>query len=189
VIRQAISCDICGREMQNPNHWFVVYDRGPEFRMTRWNTRTRLRPEARHLCGQTCLHKLVDDFMARTISERTSTATADKADQPQPEKAQPEKEKQTQQSGIKPADASLAAAPPQTTPIRPAVPIPHTYPDTYIDDYESSARLITPIEPERKPNDAPLTSPSYSSRSWRADAWKREREREQREATHRRSIA
>jgi hypothetical protein len=116
VIRQAISCDICGREMQNPNHWFVVYDRGPEFRMTRWNTRTRLRPEARHLCGQTCLHKLVDDFMARTISERTSTATADKADQPQPEKAQPEKEKQTQQSGIKPADASLAAAPPQTTP-------------------------------------------------------------------------
>ena len=29
--------------MQNPNHWFVVYDRGPEFRMTRWNTRTRLR--------------------------------------------------------------------------------------------------------------------------------------------------
>jgi hypothetical protein len=184
VIRQAISCDICGTEMQNPNHWFVVYDGAAEFRMTRWNTRTRLRPEARHLCGQTCLHKLVDDFMARTISERVSTS-AEKADQPQPEN-----EKKTQQSGIKPAGASLTSAPPPTTPIRPPMPIPQTYPDTYIDDYESSARLITPIEPERRPtSETPAATPSYSSRSWRAEAWKREREREQREATHRRSIA
>ena len=123
--------------------------------------------------------------MARTISERASTTAADKSDQPQPEK-----ETKTQQSEIKPADASLTAAPTQTTPIPPAAPIAPTYPDTYIDDYESSARLITPIEPEPKPaSDAPITTPSYSSRSWRADAWKREREREQREATYRRSIA
>ena len=175
--------------MQNPNHWFVVYDGGPEFRMTRWNSRTRLRPDARHLCGQTCLHKLVDDFMVRTISDRVTT-TADKAGQPQPEKARPEqaqreKEKKAPPPAIKPVEASLAAESPQTTPIqRPAVHIP----DTYIDDYESSARLITPIEPDRNSNtDAPVTAPSYSSRSWRADAWKRERER--REATHRRSIA
>jgi hypothetical protein len=180
--------------MQNPNHWFVVHDGGPEFRMTRWNTRTRLRPDARHLCGQTCLHKLVDDFMARTTFDRATT-TADKAGQPQSEKVQPEqsqreKEKKTPPPAIKPVEASLTAGTPQTTPIRPAVPIPNTYPDTYIDDYESSARLITPIEPDRNSNtDAPLTAPSYSSRSWRADAWKREREREQREATHRRSIA
>jgi hypothetical protein len=176
--------------MQNPNHWFVVYDGGPEFRMTRWNTRTRLRPDARHLCGQTCLHKLVDDFMARTISDRAS-AIPDKSDQPQLEK-----QNKTQQSGIKPASATLTAAPPPATSIRPAAPIPQTYPqtypDTYIDDYESSARLITPIEPESEPkpnSDAPAAAPSYSSRSWRADAWKRERERGQREATHRRSIA
>jgi hypothetical protein len=180
--------------MQNANHWFVVYDGGPEFRMTRWSPRTRLRPKARHLCGQTCLHKLVDDFMARTISDRAATM-ADKAGHPQPEKAQPEpsqreKEKKAPPPAIKAVEASLTAGPPQTAPIRAAVPIPHTYPDTYIDDYESSARLITPVEPERKPDtDAPVTAPNHSSRSWRADAWKREREREQREATHRRSIA
>jgi hypothetical protein len=188
VIRQAISCDICGREMQNPNHWFVVYDGGPEFRMTRWNTRTRLRPDARHLCGQTCLHKLVDDFMARTVSDRASAAP-DKSGQPELAK-----EKKTQQSGIKPAGATLTATTPPATSIRPAAPIPHAYPqtcpDTYIDDCESSARLITPIEPARKADsDAPAPAPSYSSRGWRADAWKRERERERREATHRRSIA
>ena len=164
--------------MQNPNHWFVVYDGGPEFRMTRWNARMRLRPEARHLCGQTCLHKLVDDFMARTISERASTTTtADKAEKPLPEK-----EKKTPRPEIKPAATSLAAPPSHTTPFRPVSPIP----DTYTDAYESSARLITPIEPDRRPDSA---GPSYNSHSWRTGAWKREREREQREAAHRRSIA
>jgi hypothetical protein len=82
VIRQAISCDICGTEMQNPNHWFVVFDRGAEFRMTCWNSRSRLRSDARHLCGQTCLHKLVDEYMARTIADRAAAST----EQPQSEK-------------------------------------------------------------------------------------------------------
>ena len=70
MIRQAISCDICSREMQNPNHWFVVYDRGAELRVIRWGMRPRLRASARHLCGQTCLHKLVDEFMARPAAQR-----------------------------------------------------------------------------------------------------------------------
>jgi len=26
VIRQAISCDICGTEKKQTNHWFVAYD-------------------------------------------------------------------------------------------------------------------------------------------------------------------
>jgi hypothetical protein len=86
VIRQAISCDICGTEMQNPNHWFVVFDRGAEFRMSRWNSRTRLRPDARHLCGQTCLHKLVDEYMARTIADRAPAS----AEEPQSEKKAPQ---------------------------------------------------------------------------------------------------
>jgi hypothetical protein len=181
VIRQAISCDICSREMQNPNHWFVVYDGGPEFRMTRWNARMRLRPDARHLCGQTCLHKLVDDFMARTIAERASTTGPANSDQPEKEKKTP---------GVKPVDTALTVAPAPTMQSRPTAPVPDTYRDTSIDDYESSARLITPIGSDRKPTiDAAATTPSYNSRSWRADAWKREREREQREATHRRSIA
>jgi hypothetical protein len=68
VIRQAISCDICGTEMLNANHWFVAYDRGPELRIGVWNPRIRLRASARHLCGHKCLHKFVDDFMARTRS-------------------------------------------------------------------------------------------------------------------------
>ena len=70
MIRQAISCDICGTEKKQTNHWFVAYEQGGELRVSGWNTRNRLRPGSKHLCGQTCLHKLVDDFMARALTAR-----------------------------------------------------------------------------------------------------------------------
>jgi len=70
VIRQAISCDICGTEKKQTNHWFVAYDQGEELRVSGWNTRNRLRPGYKHLCGQTCVHKLVDEFMARSFTAR-----------------------------------------------------------------------------------------------------------------------
>ncbi len=72
MIRQAISCDICGTEMLNANHWFVANDRGPELRISAWSARNRTRAGVRHLCGHKCLHKLVDDFMAKTLSARAS---------------------------------------------------------------------------------------------------------------------
>ena len=68
VIRQAISCDICGTEKKQTNHWFVAYDQGGELRVSGWSSRNRLRPGSKHLCGQTCLHKLVDEFMAQTLA-------------------------------------------------------------------------------------------------------------------------
>jgi hypothetical protein len=70
VIRQAISCDICGTEKLQTNHWFVAYDQVEELRVSGWNTRNRLRPGYKHLCGQTCVHKLVDEFMARSFTTR-----------------------------------------------------------------------------------------------------------------------
>ena len=80
VIRQAISCDICGTEKKQTNHWFVAYDQGGELRVSGWNSRNRLRPGSKHLCGQTCLHKLVDDFMARAISARPPQSAAEEAE-------------------------------------------------------------------------------------------------------------
>ncbi|MGP8251865.1 MAG: hypothetical protein ACLQHF_07505, partial [Terracidiphilus sp.] len=70
MIRQAISCDICGSEKRQTNHWFVSYELGGELRMSGWSSRHRLRPGSKHLCGQTCLHKLVDEFMAKSIAVR-----------------------------------------------------------------------------------------------------------------------
>src|SRR5581483_6717072 len=70
VIRQAISCDICGRDKQQTNHWFVAYEHGSELRISGWRSQVRMSTKAKHLCGQTCMHKLVDDFMARAIASR-----------------------------------------------------------------------------------------------------------------------
>ena len=163
MIRQAISCDICGTEMQNSNHWFVVYDRGVEFRMSRWNARTRLRAGARHLCGQTCLHKLVDDFMARTLSERSPAAIAEK----------PAVEKKSHPVAAERNDRSLTATAAYAIPARPA-PV-H---DPCIDAYDSSAGLIAPIESDRARDlDLGAMTPTFNSRAWRAEAWKREQQR------------
>lgn len=83
MIRQAITCDICGSEKKQTNHWFVAYEQGGELRVSGWNSRNQLRAASKHLCGQTCLHKLVDDFMARTLSVRPQLAGSDEADSSQ----------------------------------------------------------------------------------------------------------
>ena len=75
MIRQAISCDICGTEKKQTNHWFVAYDQGEELRVSGWNSHNRLRPGSKHLCGQACVHKLVDEFMARALTTRVPQAT------------------------------------------------------------------------------------------------------------------
>ena len=74
MIRQAISCDICGAEKRQTNHWFVAYTQGGELRVTGWNANRRMRAGSKHLCGQTCLHKLVDEFIAGTMGSRTPLA-------------------------------------------------------------------------------------------------------------------
>lgn len=157
MIRQAISCDICAREMQNPNHWFVVYDRGAELRVVRWASRPRLRTNVRHLCGQTCLHKLVDEFTAR------------------------------------PASQLGAGGPPEQTqaPLVSSTAVATTRPAKCPDDFESSARLITPNEPAAPSHCEPAAVPPLAvvPRTSHAEAWKREREREQRATAGRRSIA
>ncbi len=178
MIRQAISCDICGTDMQQTNHWFVVYEHGVELRIRGWNTRTRLFAGARHLCGQTCLHKLVDDFMARTLSARAPSAVADKHGV----------------GGEIPAiaprriDASLTSVASHAVPVRPA----QQGLDRYIDEYESSARLVplpdSAANASGIPANLPAATRAYNTPGWRAEAWKREREREERN-TRQRSIA
>jgi hypothetical protein len=175
VIRQAISCDICGMEKKQTNHWFVAYEQGGELRVSGWNSRNRLRPGSKHLCGQTCLHKLVDDFMARALKARVPQAAVNNA------------ASDTQDKVLKQAlgtDTSLTSS-------------------TAFDDadFESSARLIptpAPVAPARPPLRMPIElvaaaarpradeavipvddePPRFASRNGRAAAWERERERE-----------
>jgi hypothetical protein len=162
VIRQAISCDICGTEKKQTNHWFAAHEQGGELRLCGWTSRNRSRAGSKHLCGQTCLHKLVDEFMARSLSSRMQPATAE------PPEAR-----------AAATDTSLTSASPSAD----AEPAPRIVasaaPLLPIRSLVSAAAVATPSgEP-----------PTYSRRAWRAEAWERERERELRSTGRRPDIA
>jgi hypothetical protein len=153
VIRQAISCDVCGNEKKQTNHWFVAYEQSGELRVSGWSSRNRLRPGTKHLCGQTCLHKLVDDFMAKAIGQKSQGA------------AQSERE-----TDFAKTDASLtsraayddfASSARLITPTAAISAMPAA----------AHSNIVIPLPEE----------PHYASRNWRAEAWEREREREMRQ--------
>ncbi len=173
MIRQAISCDICGTEKKQTNHWFVAYDQGEELRVSGWNSRNRLRPGSKHLCGQTCLHKLVDDFLARTLTSRLPRgAQIDEDDELIVPAARNDTSlttvETTQVAAAKEIAASskLIAAPAPISTARPPLRM----------QMELVALPLKARDEEAAV--AVNESPRYASRNWRAAAWERERERE-----------
>lgn len=173
MIRQAISCDICATEKKQTNHWFVAYEQGGELRVSGWQSRNRLRPGSKHLCGQTCLHKLVDEFMAKAIAFKPQKGSASFV------------EVQDEAEGT---DASLTSSAAYvessarliSPPARPTEPTP----------FKATAELVT-IQPRSDSSEGftPDEPPRYASRNWRAEAWERERERELRAVERRPDIA
>jgi hypothetical protein len=160
LIRQAISCDICGAEMVSANHWFVAYDRGPELRIAPWTGENRSRAKARHLCGHKCLHKLVDDFMARTQNAPAVAATS--SSQALCDRSAPH---------INPAMA---------TPIRRGAPAV----------FASHLQSVSLPAQHFDAMDEHLLRSEKGRRDLRAEAWKRERQRaEEQSVSPRRSIA
>ena len=186
MIRQAISCDICAAEKRQTNHWFVAYEQNGELRVSGWTSRHRLRPDSKHLCGQTCLHKLVDEFIAKSVAQRAQRAG--EAEEAEAELALPNDTSLTN-AHLATANRSNAAV---------------------AEEIESSARLIAPPEPAApkpmyRPQTEVVTMPArphvkdaaplpadtlrYASRRWRAEAWEREREREMRASENHPEIA
>jgi hypothetical protein len=189
VIRQAISCDICGTEKKQTNHWFVAYSQGGELRVSAWNSRNRMRPESKHLCGQTCLHKLVDEFMARALTARLPQAADGEKDARNEVVEQAVGADASLTSGSawreNESSARLIVAPARVAPARPKVA---PAPAAAAAPVPASPPLRMPIElvvvPARPRVDEDVAAagelPRYASRSWRAAAWERERERESR---------
>jgi len=168
VIRQAISCDICGTEKKQTNHWFVAYDQGEELRVSGWNSRNRLRPGSKHLCGQTCLHKLVDDFLAKALMSRMSRTAPNEVEDELMVQAM-----KTDTSLTSVATAEKVAAPPP--PIAALAPVSPARPPLRM-----QMELVALPAKVRTEEDAVAVNepPRYASRNWRAAAWERERERE-----------
>lgn len=192
MIRQAISCDICGAEKKQTNHWFVVFETAGELRVSGWSSRNRLRAGSKHLCGQTCLHKLLDEFMARSIAGRVAAPAA--AEQPVtvPAHAHPASAQMEPVPARAEADASLIPAAGSSdlessasllTALAPPAPPPPAPPPPAL----LAARPAIVFMPARSGSESSLPAaipilpddpPAYSSRRWRAEAWERERNRE-----------
>ena len=163
MIRQAISCDICATEKRQTNHWFVAYEQAGELRVSGWSSRHRLRPGAKHLCGQTCLHKLVDEFMAKSIAVRAQRPV-EEAD-PDPPAA--DDASLTSTAAYEEIESSAKLI----VPAAPVLPKPAFRPPPEI--------LTMPSRPHPENYaPAPGDAPRFNSRNWRAEAWERERERE-----------
>jgi hypothetical protein len=176
VIRQAISCDICGTEKKQTNHWFAAHEQGGELRLCGWTSRNRSRAGSKHLCGQTCLHKLVDEFMARSLSSRMPPATAE------PPEARAAATDTSLTSASPSADAE--PAPRIVASAAPLLPI-RSLVSAAAGPVAVRAKLH--LEPAvATPSGEP---PTYSRRAWRAEAWERERERELRSTGRRPDIA
>jgi len=157
VIRQAISCDICGAEKRQTNHWFVAYEVGVELRVSAWNARNRLRAGAKHLCGQTCLHKLADDFMARAIRAQQTAA----GDEPAIAATATDTSLTAKPDNAEFESSARLLTPAGVSALRPQSAL------VAMPGRESGEELVAPDEP-----------PRFASRARRAEAWERERERE-----------
>jgi len=175
VIRQAISCDICGTEKKQTNHWFVACDLGGELRVSGWKSRNRLRPGTKHLCGQTCLHKLVDEFMARDLAARVQPGTVDENEV----EMQAEATDASLTSNAAYVERDSLAWPAKQVPVVPQKPVARVGLVAVQGRVAAEERPIPPAE----------ETPSFASRNWRAEAWERERERELRAVNRRPDIA
>lgn len=211
MIRQAISCDICASEKRQTNHWFVAYEQGGELRVSGWSSRHKLRPGSKHLCGQTCLHKLVDEFIAKAIAVRAQRRPEEpvegvEADSP----AVVDASLTSDAAYLHLADAGLessariisptsiatspaAAARPAYRPQPEMAPTETAQPSPPVTKpvFRPQPELVTmPPRPQHAEYAlAPNDSPRFTSRDWRAAAWERERERELRAGSNRHGIA
>lgn len=69
MIRQAINCDMCGAEKLNSaSHWFVADERDGELRLRAWGASKGSQKSLKHVCGQKCVQRLMDNFTAAILA-------------------------------------------------------------------------------------------------------------------------
>ena len=71
MIRQVIYCDVCGAQRRETNHWFIAYELSGELRASGWTSQSLHHPGIKHLCGESCLHKLLSEFLASSAQMQT----------------------------------------------------------------------------------------------------------------------
>jgi hypothetical protein len=65
--KETVTCDVCGAERKEVNHWFVLAF-SPEHGSVSvfpWDRATYYIKDGKHVCGQACAHKLLDEFLSK----------------------------------------------------------------------------------------------------------------------------
>jgi hypothetical protein len=79
MIRQAINCDMCGAErLEGTSRWFVADEVKGEIRLRGWESPQKSRRNARHLCGQKCVQRMMDNFTATLLAGQQAGKAAAK---------------------------------------------------------------------------------------------------------------
>jgi hypothetical protein len=133
MLEQTITCDICGLVGRRLNQWFVVYDQAGELRIKTWTASDTLIPGAKHLCGQNCLFKLIEEFLANHAQPVDAVKTEAKEQVPQ---------------AVACMDSGQDSA------------IAHTAPVVDIGEYGSATGLVTPPEISEMPETPETPAPS-----------------------------
>lgn len=71
TVRRVYACNVCGVERKEANHWFVARFSVLGISFTAWTREPQgvLDDEqTKHVCGQVCSHRLLDDFLSNPMS-------------------------------------------------------------------------------------------------------------------------
>jgi hypothetical protein len=71
MIREGFTCDICGIDKKEANHWFTALEDKGTLKLNAWGMMNR-KHQVKHLCGQGCVHRFVDDFLAKNSTNEVS---------------------------------------------------------------------------------------------------------------------
>lgn len=58
---------MCGAQKREANHWFIAYEESGELHVSNWASPHLFRSGTKHLCGESCLHKLLSTFLAHAV--------------------------------------------------------------------------------------------------------------------------
>jgi hypothetical protein len=143
-----------------------------------------MRPGSKHLCGQTCLHKLMDDFMARDVAARMQRGIMDECEAE--ERVVRTDASLTSDAAYIEIESSARLLPAATPSLPKRLPVHAGTEGATPINVRAGAELVAmpgrlqAEAPMRPPVPLPEEPPSHTSRNLRAEAWDREREREMR---------
>jgi hypothetical protein len=60
------TCDVCGVQKKEANHWFIIFTCYPGTRLYKWSAADPTDKQAVHLCGENCVNRKIMQLIGGT---------------------------------------------------------------------------------------------------------------------------